>query len=246
MVRKTVLAVGEVPGPEFRASSVTEPAASASTTVPSEHDDAVTVKVVPGWEPDRPSVQPVAVPVTERSPTARPMTGSLKVRVEVTTDAFVKGDAGRDHVAAGPPGTPSTPTDEASVFAAGPVLPAASVTDPASRRGDSVPVEQPVTVMFRGDPPDAEVAAGAKTQPVDVPAFAKSPAAMPLTFSLNVSGNTVVPAAGLPHVAVAPVRSMVTVEEGADPDPFTTVIDALSKLLTYIFVASAVEVIVHG
>lgn len=153
MVRKTVLAVGEVPGPEFRASSVTEPAASASTTVPSEHDDAVTVKVVPGWEPDRPSVQPVAVPVTERSPTARPMTGSLKVRVEVTTDAFVKGDAGRDHVAAGPPGTPSTPTDEASVFAAGPVLPAASVTDPASRRGDSVPVEQPVTVMFRGTRP---------------------------------------------------------------------------------------------
>ena len=107
-------------------------------------------------------------------------------------------------------------------------------------------MEQPVTTTLRGEPPVAVVVAGAKTHPVEVPVFAKSAAEMPETVSLKVSGKVVVPAAGVPQVAVAPVRSMVTVEEGADPDPFTTVIDALSKLLTYILVPSARGVIVHG
>ena len=49
-------------------------------TVPSEQPFTATVYTVP--EPDgAPTTQPVAVPVRVKSPAARPVTASLKVRV---------------------------------------------------------------------------------------------------------------------------------------------------------------------
>jgi hypothetical protein len=51
-----------------------------------------------------------------------------------------------------------------------------SVTEPAESRGCTVPAEQPVTTMSNVVP---DVALGVNTQPVAVPAFAKSDALRP-------------------------------------------------------------------
>jgi hypothetical protein len=69
---------------------------------------------------------------------------------------------------------------------AGPVLFTASVTLPALRRGISVPSEQLVTVMVRLVLAAIVAAAGVNTQPVAVPAFSKSAAAIPEVASLNL------------------------------------------------------------
>jgi hypothetical protein len=45
---------------------------------------------------------------------------------------------------------------------------------------------------------------------------------------------------------VEAVRSIVTDDDGADPDPFTTVIEPGDQLLTYIFDPSDDWVMVHG
>jgi hypothetical protein len=67
-------------GPVFPAVSVTPLAASRAITVPSEQPATVTVIEVPEAA-DGVKVQPVAVPVLEKSPAVMPETLSEKVRV---------------------------------------------------------------------------------------------------------------------------------------------------------------------
>ena len=74
-------------------------------------------------------------------------------------------------------------TDEASVFDAGPALPAVSVTEPEARRATTVPSEQLPTVTVITVPLEAD---GVKVQPVAVPWLEKSPAPMPDTASEKV------------------------------------------------------------
>ena len=66
----------------------------------------------------------------------------------------------------------------------GPVLPAASEAPFIANLGVTVPAEHDDTVTVREDP---ESVPGAKLQPVAVPVFVKSPAATPVTDSLNVN-----------------------------------------------------------
>ena len=72
----------------------------------------------------------------------------------------------------------------AAVADAGPMLPTASATCAAFRRGMMVPDEQLATVMVRLVP---VAALGEKEQPVAVPVFSKSPAASPVMLSDIVS-----------------------------------------------------------
>ena len=74
-------------------------------------------------------------------------------------------------------------TEDASVFEAGPVLPAWSATEPEDRRATTVPSEQLSTVTVIVVPLEAD---GVKVQPVAVPVFEKSPAVIPLTDSEKV------------------------------------------------------------
>jgi hypothetical protein len=74
-------------------------------------------------------------------------------------------------------------TADASEFDVGPLLPAASVTAFVASRITTVPSLEHVTETVMLVP---ELALGVNTQPVAVPAsLLKSPAAMPLTDSLN-------------------------------------------------------------
>ncbi len=114
------------------------------------------------------------------------------------------------HVAVGP--VRSIVTAVAVAAVAGPVLPARSDTAPAARRGATVPSEQLLAVTVTEVP---DVAEAANVQPVAVPAFEKSPGAMPDTDSLKVSVNAGAAAdvgdAGEVHDAVGGARSTVTV-----------------------------------
>ena len=80
-------------------------------------------------------------------------------------------------------GVLSIVTEEASVLAVGPVLPAVSVTPLAARRATTVPSKQPATVMVIEEP---EAADGVKVQPVAVPVLVKSDEAIPETDSEKV------------------------------------------------------------
>ena len=77
----------------------------------------------------------------------------------------------------------STVTEEASKLAAGPVLPAVSLTPEAASLNIKVPLEQEETVIVIEEPEDAE---GVKTQPVAVPVFEKSAEVKPDTVSEKV------------------------------------------------------------
>jgi hypothetical protein len=72
----------------------------------------------------------------------------------------------------------STVTDVASKLAAGPALPAVSLTPEAASLKITVPSEQEETVTVIDDPEEAE---GVKTHPVAVPAFEKSAEVNPET-----------------------------------------------------------------
>ena len=85
---------------------------------------------------------------------------------------------GSDHVAAGIVET--SDTEDAAVSVAGPVLPAASVVESASKTTSSVPVEVHVTETEIDVP---ELAPTVKMQPVAVPRFEKSAADIPKTVS---------------------------------------------------------------
>ena len=74
-------------------------------------------------------------------------------------------------------------TLEATAAAAGPVLPAVSVTPLAARLRITVPSEQLATVTVIDVP---EAADGVKTQPVAVPVLVKSDEAIPETDSEKV------------------------------------------------------------
>ena len=202
-----------VVGPAFEAASSTEPDARSRPRVPLVGDPADRVTVYgPSPEPETEStVHPVDVPVGVNADAMSPVTGELKVTrnvagpelvgdVPVLTNALTPG-AVRSMVMAG-----------ASCAAAGPVLPAASVTASATRRATTVPSEQPVAVTVMLAPDAAE---GVNVQPVAVPWLAKSPDAMPLTDSLKARVNTgaaeLVGLAGGVHVAVGGVPSNVTV-----------------------------------
>jgi hypothetical protein len=71
-------------------------------------------------------------------------------------------------------------TEDAAVSVAGPVLPAASVVELASRTTSSVPVEVHVTETEIEVP---ELAPTVKMQPVAVPRFEKSAEDIPKTVS---------------------------------------------------------------
>ena len=131
-------------------------------TVPSEQLLRVTVTDVP-LAADTPKVQPVAVPVLVKSPASMPVTASAKVSVNVCDAPFV-GLVGGVHDAV--VGVRSMVMVPASRSAAGPVLPAPSLTVPASRRSTTVPSEQLVTTRLTLVPVDAD---GVNTQPVAVP-----------------------------------------------------------------------------
>ena len=72
----------------------------------------------------------------------------------------------------------------ASSTDAGDELPALSETDPADRRGCSVPAEHDEAVIVIEEP---EAAEGVKTQPVAVPRLVKSAEVKPETFFEKVS-----------------------------------------------------------
>ena len=190
------------------ATSATAPAAICGMTVPSEQLLMVTVTEVP-LAADTPKVQPVAVPVLVKSPASMPVTASAKVSVNAC-DALLVGLGGGVHDAV--VGVRSMVTAAASRSATGPALLAASVTAPATSRGVTVPSEQPLTTTFTDVPVDAD---GVNTQPVAVPWFVKSAAAMPSADSPNVIGNVMLAAlvgeaGAVPQVAVGPVRSILT------------------------------------
>ena len=77
----------------------------------------------------------------------------------------------------------STVTEVALKLAAGPVLPAVSLTPEAASLNIKVPLEQEETVIVIEEPEDAE---GVKTQPVAVPVFEKSAEVKPDTVSEKV------------------------------------------------------------
>ena len=77
----------------------------------------------------------------------------------------------------------STVTEEASKLAAGPVLPAVSLTPEAASLNIKVPLEQEETVIVIEEPEDAE---GVNTQPVAVPVLEKSAAVNPEIASEKV------------------------------------------------------------
>ena len=107
-------------------------------------------------------------------------------------------------------------TNDASLSAVGPVLPAVSVTPLAYRRATTVPLEQLATVTVIELP---EVADGVKTQPVAVPVLAKSADSIPLTDSEKVSvydsEAELVGLLGGVQEAVGAVLSIVTLEATA-------------------------------
>lgn len=76
-------------------------------------------------------------------------------------------------------------TDESNAVA-GPVFPAASTTPPVANRNCNVPSWHCVTTTFTDEPDETD---GVNTQPCAVPAFEKSPAAIPDTDSLNATPN---------------------------------------------------------
>ena len=79
----TVVPVAPVAGPVLPAASVTVATPSVGTTVPSVGPvlATCTVKVVPLDADTLDTVQPAELPPSVKSLTARPFTGSLKVRV---------------------------------------------------------------------------------------------------------------------------------------------------------------------
>jgi hypothetical protein len=77
----------------------------------------------------------------------------------------------------------STVTEEASKLAAGPVLPAVSLTPEAASLNIKVPLEQEETVTVIEDP---EAAEGVNTQPVAVPVLLKSVEVRPEILSEKV------------------------------------------------------------
>ena len=81
-VRSTVTEAASIllDGPALLAESETDPEARLKTTVPSEQDEAVTVKDEPEAAFEE-KEQPVAVPSFEKSLEVRPETAFEKVRV---------------------------------------------------------------------------------------------------------------------------------------------------------------------
>ena len=75
-----VVAVAADAGPVLPAPSIAPSAANCGVTVPLEQPDTVTVRDEPESAPGA-NVQPVAVPVFEKSPAATPVTFSEKVSV---------------------------------------------------------------------------------------------------------------------------------------------------------------------
>jgi len=140
-------------------------------------------------EPDTANVQPVAVPVFEKSSAVRPVTSSENVSVYSIDEAFV----GDDWVVVNPATLGAVVSRvmvlDAVVADDGPVLPAVSVPPSAANRGMIVPSEHPDTRTVRVVP---ESEPGANEQPVAVPAFEKSPASTPVTPSENVKVNEIV------------------------------------------------------
>jgi hypothetical protein len=119
----------------------------------------------------------------------------------------VEGDAGSVHVAVGEP--ESIVTVDADAAADGPWLEAESDTEFDANLAITVPSDAHVTDTVTDDPDEPD---GENTQPVAVPTFEKSAAAMPDTDSLkaNVYDNVreFDGDAGAVHVAVGGVASV--------------------------------------
>ena len=217
--RKTVWPVEADAGPVFPARSATALTASLGMIEPEEHPVATTLIEAP-LAADGVNVQPVALPSLVKSAAAIPVTDSEKFSAQVMLEALVGVGGAVPQLAVGL--RRSIVTALPSRAAPGAVLPAASLNDPDAIRGMSVPSEQPVTTTFTDVPLAAD---GANEQPVAVPAFVKSPAAMPETDSLKVTGkvseDALVGEEGAePQVTVGAVRSIVTDDaESSDAGP---------------------------
>jgi hypothetical protein len=126
--------------------------------------------------------QPVAVPVFEKSSEARPETGSEKLS-EYDSEAALEGESGTEDQLA-PGAVRSTEAAGAVMFTEGPVMPARSDTEAASRRRITVPSEHSVTAISITAPCELD---GLITQPVAEPILDTSAAVKPDTASENVS-----------------------------------------------------------
>ena len=180
--RVIVAPVAATVGPPFEARSSAPPTAKRGMIVPSPQPVIVTVREASESVPGE-KLQPVAVPVCEKSPAATPVTDSENVRVYVSVVAFVGVEvpAVNDATVGA---VMSRVTVEPSAAVAGPVLDTASVAPFAAKRGMIVPSPQPVIVTVRETP---ESALGSNTQEAAVPVLEKSPATMPVTVRENVS-----------------------------------------------------------
>ena len=180
--RVIVAPVAATAGPPFDARSLAPPAAKRGMIVPSLQPVIVTVREASESVPGE-KLQPVAVPVCEKSPAATPVTDSENVSVYVSVEAFVGDEVtavNDDTVGA----VMSRVTVSPSAAVAGPVLATASVAPFAAKRGMIVPSPQPVIVTVRDVP---ESVLGSNTQEAAVPVLEKSPAATPVTVRENVS-----------------------------------------------------------
>jgi hypothetical protein len=110
--------------------------------------------------------------------------GSLKVATTIISVLFVLAVVAEVRVTVGP--DLSTVRLAATKLAAGEAVPTRSFTEPEANVRTTVPELQPETVTTTAVLPDGLAVAGAKTQPVAVPALVKSLAVRPVTASLKV------------------------------------------------------------
>jgi hypothetical protein len=110
--------------------------------------------------------------------------GSLNVAATVIAAVFVLAVVAEVRVTVGP--VLSTVRLAATRLAVGDAVPTRSVTEPEANVSTTVPELQPETVTTTAVSAAGLAVAGAKTQPVAVPAFVKSLEVRPLTASLKV------------------------------------------------------------
>jgi hypothetical protein len=171
-------------GPVLPRASVTEAALRRGCKVPSEQSLTSTFTAFDAVAAAGAKTHPVAVPAFSKSAATMFEVGSLKVAAKVIAATFVLAVVAEVRVTVGP--VLSTVRLAATRLAVGDAVPTRSVTEPEANVRTTVPELQPETVTTTAVSAAGLAVAGAKTQPVAVPAFVKSLAARPLTASLKV------------------------------------------------------------